>query len=349
LALARNFTNMKRTFFIGLTLLIITSCGTSIKNDRVVNVYSHRHYDIDRELYENFERETGIKVNVVSSGADELIVRLKTEGENASADLLITSDASRLYRAHTEGLLQPIASEVIERQVPPHLRDHEGFWTALTVRARVIVYAPSRVVEDSLRTYADLAAPRFKKRIVARSSSNEYNQSLLASIIAHEGEDAAEQWVRGVVSNFARAPKGNDRDQVKAIAAGEGDIAFVNTYYLAKMLNSDNEAERDAAKSIKTLFPNANDRGTHINISGAGVAKYAPNKAHAIQLLEYLTRADVQSRFALANYEYPVHPDVEPADDLLQLGELRADTLSIQQLGAFNRQATELFNRGGWN
>lgn len=331
--------------------LLLAACGGNVSGEseqHVVNVYSHRHYDVDQQIFDDFEKETGIKVNVVSAGADELIVRLQTEAANSPADLLVTSDASRLYRAYSEGLLQPASSPEIEKNVPSHLRDADGHWTALTVRARVIVYHPDRVAIASLNRIEDLANPEWKGRIVARSSSNEYNQSLLASIIAHNGDSAAEAWAKGVVANFAREPKGNDRDQIKAIAAGEADLAFVNTYYLGKMMNSDNEAERQAAAVVKLLFPNT-ERGTHINISGAGVTKHSPNKENAIKLLEYLTSPTIQTRFAEANYEYPANPKVAASRDLESFGELIADTLPIGKLGEYNRQAVEVFNRAGWN
>ncbi len=340
-----------KKLILPLFALFLAACGGGESTDseqQVVNVYSHRHYDVDQQIFDDFEKETGIKVNVVSAGADELIVRLQAEGENSPADLLVTSDASRLYRAYSEGLLQPASSPEIEKNVPAHLRDAEGHWTALTVRARVIVYHPDRVAVDSLGRIEDLANPQWKGRIVARSSSNEYNQSLMASIIAHNGDSVAEAWARGVVANFAREPKGNDRDQIKDIAAGSADLAFVNTYYLGKMMNSDNEAEREAAAAVKLLFPNK-ERGTHINVSGAGVTRHAPNKENAIKLLEYLTSPTIQTRFAEANYEYPANSKVAASRDLESLGELIPDTLPISKLGEYNRQAVEAFNRAGWN
>lgn len=329
-------------------LMLALGCTGNPTGENVVNVYSHRHYDVDRQIFEDFENETGIRVNVVSAGADELIVRLKTEGERSPADVLITSDAGRLYRAQEEGLLQAIHTpELLE--VPQHLREKDGFWTALTVRARVLVYAPERVDREKLNRYEDLADESWSGRIVARSATNVYNQSLLASLIAHMGESEAEAWTRAVVQNFARKPRGNDRDQIKSIAMGEGDVAFVNTYYLAKMLTSDNAVEREAAEAVGIVFPNASDRGTHINVSGAGVTRYAPNKDHAIRLITYLLREDVQRIFAEGNFEYPVNPKVAPSEILQQWGSLNADKLELFELGKNNRSAVELFNRAGWN
>ncbi len=329
-------------------LALISGCTGNYSGDHVVNVFSHRHYDIDQQIFDNFEKETGIHVNVVSAGADELIVRLKAEGERSPADLLITSDAGRLFRAQEEELLQAITTPEVEK-VPAHLREPDGFWVALTVRARVLVYAPERVDATTLTRYEDLADEQWRGRIVARSSTNVYNQSLLASLIANMGDSAAEAWTRAVIANFARKPRGNDRDQIKAIATGEGDVAFVNTYYLAKMLAGDNAAEREAAEAVGVVFPNANDRGTHINISGAGVTRHAPNKENAIRLLEYLLREDVQRLFAEGNFEYPVNPAVEPASILKQFGDLNADELLLSELGRNNRAAVELFNRAGWD
>lgn len=338
-----------RTILIFFLPLLLVSCTGTSGGEKVVNVYSHRHYDIDQDLYDDFEAETGIKVNVVAAGADELIVRLKSEGDRSPADLLITSDAGRLFRAQEDGLLQPASSPQLEKNVDAQYRDPEQYWTALTVRARVIVYAPDRVDPAHISRFEDLADERWRGRIVARSSANEYNQSLLASLIAHNGVEHAEAWTRAIVANFARQPRGNDRDQVKSIATGEGDIAFVNTYYLAKMRNGDNAAERDAAASVGILFPNSSERGTHINISGAGVTRNAPNKEHALRLLEYMTSLSAQSRYAETNYEYPINSRVSPSRELEALGVLIPDTLHLSQLGRHNRAAVEMFNRAGWN
>lgn len=336
-------------FFVALAVMVLfAACTGNPTGDDVVNVFSHRHYDVDQQIFENFEKETGIRVNVVSAGADELIVRLKSEGERSPADLLITSDAGRLHRAQEEGLLQAVSTTELEK-VPQHLREPKGFWTALTVRARILVYAPERVDPSNLKCYEDLASEQWKGRIVARSSTNVYNQSLLASLIANLGDSAASVWAQSVISNFARKPRGNDRDQIKSIATGEGDVAFVNTYYLAKMLTGDNAAERQAAEAVGIVFPNAQDRGTHINISGAGITRFAPNKENAVRLLEYLLREDVQRLFAEANYEYPVNPNVESAEVLQRMGDLKADTLALAELGRNNRAAVELFNRIGWD
>jgi iron(III) transport system substrate-binding protein len=338
-------------------LFFIASCGTQPEqNDNVptdkgpqeVNVYSHRHYDIDQELFKQFEMETGIKVNVVKASADELLVRLEQEGESSPADLMLTSDAGRLVRAKELGLLQPMVSPELVERIPPALRDPALEWVGLTMRARVFAYAPDRVSEEELSTYADLANENWKDRIVVRSSSNIYNQSLLASIIAHEGPEEAKAWAEAVVGNMARTPQGNDRDQVKAVAAGEGDLAIVNTYYIGNLLTSDNPAEVEAGQAVKIFFPNQETTGTHINISGAGLCKYAPNKENAMLLLEFLTREDVQQKFADGNFEYPARKDVQPSELLASWGEFKPDTLNLAALGNNNQKAVEIFNEVGW-
>lgn len=342
-----------------LMMLLFAACGTEstpieesntekTESAGEVNVYSHRHYDIDQQLFKQFEAETGIKVNVVKASADELLVRLEQEGASSPADLILTSDAGRLVRAKGLGLLQSMDAAELKERIPAALRDSSMEWIGLTMRARVVAYAPDRVDESELSTYEDLASDKWNDRILVRSSSNIYNQSLMASIIAHNGPEAAKAWAAGVVENMARTPQGNDRDQVKAVAAGEGDIAIVNTYYIGKLLTSDNPAEVEAGKAVKLFFPNLETTGTHINISGAGLCKHAPNKDNAHKLLEFLTRKDVQRQFADGNHEYPARPDVEPSELLGSWGRFKADELNLAALGNNNQQAVEIFNEVGW-
>ncbi|WP_306643975.1 Fe(3+) ABC transporter substrate-binding protein [Sanyastnella coralliicola] len=342
-------------------LALIMSCATessepaqdtpeeTVQETQEVNIYSHRHYDIDQELFEEFEASTGIKVNVVKAKADELLVRLENEGADSPADLIMTSDAGRLVRAEQKGLLQPIESELLNARVAENLRDPQNQWYSLTVRARVFAYHPERVREDELTTYEDLANESWQGRIISRSSSNIYNQSLLASIIANDGAEAATAWATAVRANMARDPQGNDRAQVKAVAAGEADLAIVNTYYLGKMLNSENEAERKAGESVKLFFPNQDGRGTHINVSGAGLTKHSPNKENAIKLLEFLTSKEAQQRFADANYEYPVNPEAQASELLQSWGEFKRDSLNLVELGLNNARAIEIFGAANWN
>lgn len=313
-----------------------------------VNVYSHRHYDVDLELYRSFEEQTGIKVNLVEGGSDELIERLLREGAESPADVLMTVDAGRLDRAKQAGLLQPAASPVLHDLVPEHLRDPEGHWFALTRRARVIVYHPDRVDPSELSTYEALTDPKWRGRILIRSSSNIYNQSLLASLIAHHGEAGAQEWAAGIVRNMARTPKGNDRGQMTAVAAREGDLAIVNTYYVGRMLNSSDPEERAVGEQMRVFFPNREGRGAHVNVSGAGITASAKNPAGALSLLEFLAGETAQRVWAHANYEYPVNRNVAPAPLLQSWGELRADSLGLHLLGEYNSAAVRIFDRVGW-
>lgn len=318
------------------------------KKEQVVNVYTHRHYKADQELFATFQEETGIKVNVVNAKADELIQKMTIEGEQSPADVLITVDAGRLVRAKNKGILQAATSEFLAKTIPAHLKDADNNWFALTKRARVVVYNPAKVNETDLSSYEALTEAKWKNRILVRSSSNIYNQSLLASIIANDGEAAATKWAEGIVANMARSPKGNDRDQIKAVVAGAGDIAIVNTYYIGKLLTSTNPDEVKAGAGIKVFFPNQEGRGAHINVSGAGVAKYAPNKANAIKFIEFLASKTSQEKFALSNFEYPVNREVEASEILKSWGPFKEDKLSLTKLGENNKKAVLTFDIAGW-
>ena len=322
--------------------------GDQASSEESITLYTHRHYDTDKKIIADFEAKTGIKVNVVKANADELIVKMQNEGEQSPADLLITVDAGRLVRATDKGLLQPASSEVLTTTVPEYLRDSQGHWYALTKRARVIVYDKEDIDPADLSTYEALTEDQWKEKVLIRSSGNIYNQSLMASIIANDGEEAASQWAKGMVNNMARAPKGNDRDQVKAIMAGEGDLAIINTYYLGKLLNSADSSEILAGQGVKVFFPNQADRGAHINVSGIGLARYAPNKENAIKFMEYLVSKEVQELFAEANYEYPVNPEAKTSALLDSWGSFKEDELSLSQLGILNRKAVIIMDEAGW-
>ncbi len=346
---------MKKVFTAAVVVSLLASCTVSEKSPGgagtaagEVNVYSHRHYDVDKEIFAAFEKETGIKVNVIEDDADKLIVRLKNEGENSPCDVFITADAGRLIKAKEEGLLQSVTSEILNRDIPASLRDSDNQWFGLTQRARVIVYDKTRVNPEQLSGYEDLASPRWKGKLLMRSSDNVYNQSLVAALIAHLGTEKTLEWAKGVTRNFAREPKGGDRDQVQAIAAGTGDIAVVNTYYIGKMLHSSNAEEVKAAQGVAIFFPNQQDRGTHINISGAGVARNAPNKANAVKLLEFLLSDNIQQKFAEANFEYPVKPGVPYSSQLTEWGEFKKDSLPLSNLSKYNTEALRIFNEAGW-
>ncbi|MGY6523736.1 MAG: Fe(3+) ABC transporter substrate-binding protein [Mongoliitalea sp.] len=333
--------------FVALAAAFLIACGSSEKEE-VVNVYTHRHYEADQQLFDMFTEATGIKVNVVSASADELIQKLELEGPNSPADVLITVDAGRLYRAQTKDLLQSVSSDVLNNNIPAKFREPAGNWFGLTYRARILAYSVDRVNPEELSTYEALTEENWKGRVLTRSSENIYNQSLLASVIAHKGSEGAAEWAAGLLGNMARAPKGSDRDQVKAVASGEGDVAIVNTYYIGIMLNDANEEERKAAEKIGIFFPNQDDRGTHINISGAGVTKYAPNKDNAIKLLEFLSSKDAQEFLANINFEYPVNPAAAFSEQLLKWGTFKADDINLSVLGENNSEAVVIFDKVGW-
>ncbi len=255
----------KYHFLLASLLTLIVTAPISAQ----INLYTHRHYDSDKILFEKFTKETGIKINVIKGSADQLIQRMISEGKNSPADILLTVDAGRLHRAKEAGVLQSINSKTINKNVPSEMRDPDGFWYGLTVRARVIVYAKDRINSNELSTYEDLATAKWKGKIAIRSSGNIYNQSLMASLIEANGSRRALRWAIGIRKNMARAPRGNDRDQVRAVAAGLADIAVVNTYYLGILANSKEKKDRDVFNKVSVFFPNQNNRGTHINISGA--------------------------------------------------------------------------------
>ncbi len=332
------------------TAIIVTMVASSLATANEVNVYSHRHYDTDKQLFKKFEQQTGIKVNVVKAKAKELIKRIESEGKNTPADIFMTVDAGNLALAQQKGLLQPITSEFLTRTIPKNLRQKDGYWFGLTKRARVIVYNKNKVSADELSTYANLTSDEWHERILVRKSNNIYNQSLLASFIASDGEETAKNWAKGIVNNMARSPAGNDRDQMRAVAAGVGDIAIVNTYYVGQLLNSNKRGEVKVGEKMGIFFPNqgVGERGTHINISGAGVIKYSRNKDNAVKFLEFLAGVEAQELFAEANFEYPVNTAVEPSELLKSWGTFRYDTTSLELLGVYNAKAVKVFNRVGW-
>jgi iron(III) transport system substrate-binding protein len=316
--------------------------------EQVLNLYSSRHYQTDEALYANFTKATGIKVNRIEAGEDPLIERLKQEGARSPADVLLTVDAGRLWRAEQAGLLQPVQSKVLEERVPASLRHPEGLWFGFSMRARPIFYAKGRVDPATISDYESLADPRHKGKVCIRSSSNVYNLSLMSSLIAAHGPDKAESWARGVVANMARAPKGGDTDQLMAVAAGECDIAVANTYYYVRLLKSTKPADKAAAEKIGVVFPNQKGRGTHVNISGAGVAKNAPHRAAAIKFLEYLASPEAQAYFANGNNEYPVVGAVTGNKELQSLGDFRKDTLNVSLFGRNQGAAQQAYDRAGW-
>jgi len=311
------------------------------------NLYSARKEELIKPLLDRFTAKTGIKVNLVTGKEDALLERLKREGRNSPADLLLTSDAGRLYRAQTAGVLAAVDSPALRKLVPAQYRDPRGHWYGLSVRARPIVYVTQRVHVNELSTYEALADRKWKNRICVRSSDNIYNQSLVASMVAHRGVAATETWARGLVANFARPPVGGDRDQVLAAAAGQCDVVIVNTYYLAAMLN-DNSAQREAAQKLKVFWPNQKEHGVHVNISGIGLTTAARHRDNAVKLIEYLAGAEAQTWYAEVNHEYPIRPDIPISKTLATMGKFEADTLNLHQLGQNNAEAVKLMDRAGW-
>ena len=342
----------KRTYLVILLLIgvIFFIAYNSLNNSKkeILTIYTHRHYDIDKELFKQFFRKHQVKINVVNAKADELILKLKNEGANSPADILITVDAGRLALAKNQNLLQSIKSSKLDKVVPPHLRDSQGYWYAISKRARVIAYDIAKINANQLSTYEDLTNSKWRGELLVRSSDNIYNQSLMASIIANVGREEAKKWAAGIVDNFARAPKGNDRDQISSISKGDGTLAIVNTYYMGKLLYSKNPSSVEAAQKVKLFFPNQNGRGTHINISGIGVTKYSQNKQLAILLIEFLLKKENQELFASANYEYPVNPEAEISKLLQSWGSFKEDQLSLEKLGELNREAVILFDEVSW-
>ncbi|MBT2571190.1 Fe(3+) ABC transporter substrate-binding protein [Planococcus sp. ISL-110] len=346
---------------LAFVLLVLTACGNNdasapatdgateeTPESKEINLYTARHYDVDDELYKKFEEETGIKVNLIKGEADELLERIKREGDGTEADLFLTADAGRLFRAKEDGLLQAASSDLLNEQIPENLRDTDQMWYGLTKRARVFVYDKNTVKPEELSTYEALTEDTWKGRVLIRGSENIYNQSLLASFIEIDGEEQAKEWAAGLVNNFARDPEGGDRDQAKAIAAGVGDVAIMNSYYFGQMLNSEDPAEVEIAESLSLFFPNQETTGTHINVSGAGVVKGSENQENAIKLLEFLSAPEAQGTFAEANYEYPVNEEVEPSELLKSWGEFKEQDIPLSVLGDNNAKSILIFNEVGW-
>jgi len=333
-----------------LSILILTSCMPNDKKSNEINIYSQRHYDSDKMQYKNFEEKTGIKVNVTQAGADELIQRMKNEGDNSQADLFITVDVGKLWQASDMGLFQKFNDKSVYEGIDPQFLDKNGYWVPVTYRSRVVVYSNERVNKEDLSTYEDLANEKWRGRLLVRSSSNAYNQALVSSLVANLGPEAVTSWADGVVKNFARDPKGSDRDQVKAIAAGQGDIAIVNSYYIGLLLSSEKQEEINAGNAVSVFFPNQKEgeRGAHINVSGIALAKNAPNKENAIKLIRYLTSVEGQETYVNNSYEYSVNPNVKPDKIVQAWGEFKKDPVDLNMLGLMRDEAIRIFDKTGW-
>ncbi|PKO30612.1 MAG: Fe(3+) ABC transporter substrate-binding protein [Betaproteobacteria bacterium HGW-Betaproteobacteria-7] len=321
--------------------------NVALAQEKILNLYSARHYQTDEALYANFTKQTGIRINRIEGKEDELLERIKNEGSNSPADVFLTVDAARLAKAHELGLFAPLKSTLLEKSIPAHLRTDD--WASFSTRARVIVYNKARVKAEDVQNYADLANPKLKGKFCSRSGSHPYNLSLMASVISHEGEAKAEQWARGLVANFARSPKGGDTDQIKAVAAGECGVAISNSYYVARLMRSTKPEDIKIIEQIGIVWPNQATTGAHINVSGGGVLKNAPHKEAAIKFLEYLASDDAQRYFADGNNEWPVVASVKVENPALaKLGKFKADALPVNNLAMYQAKAQIIFDRAGF-
>lgn len=337
----------RRSFaLLGASAIALSACGGGGGN--VVNVYSARHYDVDRQLFAAFEEATGVRVRVLSANAEQLLERLRAEGEATEADLVVAVDAGNLWRLKQAGVLQNTVTGTLEQNVPERLRDPDGAYWGFTRRARVIVYRRDAVQPEQVASYDDLAAPRFRNQIVMRSSSNTYQLSTLASRIERLGVENARAWAAGVRANFARDPQGSDTDQIRAVAAGEAQATLVNHYYYVRLQQSEDAADRQTAERTALMFPDQAGAGVHVNISGAGVAAHSKRPERAVQLLEYLVSDEAQRFLAPRNVEYPIRPEVEPAPALAALGEFRAEDIPLDALGRHQAEAARIFEAVGW-
>jgi len=340
---------MKNYIYL-VVVIILSSCMPNTNKSKEINIYSQRHYDSDKMQYKKFEEKTGIKVNVTKAGADELIQRMKNEGDNSQADLFITVDVGKLWQASDLGLFQKFEDQTVFDNIDPQFLDKNGYWVPVTYRSRVVVYSNERVNKEDLTTYEDLANEKWRGRLLVRSSSNAYNQALMSSLVANLGPDAVTSWSEAVVKNFARDPKGSDRDQVKAIAAGQGDIAIVNSYYIGLLLSSEKEEEINAGNAVSVFFPNQgeDERGAHINVSGIALTKNAKNKENAIELIKYLTSVEGQETYVNNSYEYSVNPNVKPDEIVQAWGEFKKDPVDLNMLGIMRDEAIRIFDKTGW-
>ena len=332
-----------------ISFCVLAAPAAATGEDQVVNLYTARHYQTDEALYADFTRQTGIKINRIEGGEDPLFERIKNEGANSPADVFITVDIGRLWRAEQAGIFSPVKSKTLESRIPAAYRDPGGRWFGFSARSRVIAYNKDAVKPADIRNYEDLAEPRWKGKICVRSSSHPYMLSLTASMVSHLGEAKAAQWVKGMKDNLARDPRGGDTDQIKAVAAGECDLALANTYYLVRLLRSAKAEDRKIMEKIGVIWPNQDNRGAHMNISGGGMLKHAPHKPAAVKFLEYLASDAAQAYFADGNNEWPVVATVKVKNPELQsLGKFKADPLHVSELGRNQPTALRISDRAGY-
>lgn len=339
---------MRRSGYLLAAVGLVLGWTGSVTAAEMVNVYNARHYGSDQQLWDGFQKATGIEVKVVSGDHDPLLQRLVSEGARSPADLFITVDAGRLAAAIEKGVLQPIGSDLVKRTIPAHLRDKDDLWTGLSVRARVLIYAKDRVRPEELSTYEALAEPRFKGRILVRSSTNIYNLGLIGSLIEANGAERTLAWCKGLVANLARPPQGGDTDQILAVAAGVGDVAISNSYYFGRLTASAKPEDKAAVEKLAVFFPNQGDRGTHVNVSGVGLVKHAPNRANAVRLIEYLVSPEAQRYLADVNHEFPANPAVPPGPIAAAWGPFKQDTLNATVYAQRSAEALKLADQCGW-
>ena len=331
------------------TVVALAISGSVIAQEKVVNVYSGRHYQTDEALYAGFTKATGIKVNRIEAGEDAIIERIRNEGARSPADVMITVDAGRLWRAEQLGLFQPVKSATLESRIPANLRDPAGQWFGFSTRARVIAYNKAKVQPGEIKSYEDLADPKWKGRVCMRSSTNIYNLSLMGALIDHLGPEKAEQWAKSVRTNLAVEPKGGDTDQLKAVAAGQCDVTVSNQYYYARLVRSEKADEKQVAERLAIVLPNQASWGTHVNISGAGVLKTAPHRDNAVKFLEYLASDAAQRYFADGNNEWPVVKSVKVDNPVLNaLGDFKRDALNVAMLGKNQPGSQKIYDRVAW-
>ncbi|CAM3161584.1 Fe(3+) ABC transporter substrate-binding protein [Cupriavidus taiwanensis] len=330
-------------------LALLTLPLAAAAQEKVLNLYTARHYQTDEALYANFTKQTGIKINRIEGQEDPLLERIRNEGANSPADVFITVDIGRLWRAQQAGVFAPVKSKVLESRIPANYRDPNGEWFGFSARGRVIAYNKAAVKAGDVANYEDLADPKWKGKVCTRSSGHVYNLSLVSSLIAHDGEARTEQWARGVAANLARVPKGGDTDQLKAVAAGECDVAIANTYYIARLLKSTKPEDKAVAEKLGVVWPNQSSQGVHMNVSGGGMLKHAPNKEAAVKFLEYLASDEAQRYFADGNNEWPVVKGVKVNNPVLEaLGEFKSDAINVAELGKYQPQAQKLVDRAGF-
>jgi iron(III) transport system substrate-binding protein len=332
-------------------IAFIMCIGSLLSASEVVNVYSHRHYAVDKQLYKKFFKQTGIKVNLLKANSVELIKRIEKEGKYTKADVLLTTDVGMLELARSKGIFQSIESDFLNATIPTYLKDKDNLWFALTKRARIIAYNLDEVEPKELTTYDALTNKKWKNRVVVTKATEVYNQSLLASIIVRNGEEKALKWARGIKNNMARTPRGVDKDSLRAIASGIGDVAIVNTYYVGQMIKGRSVSDRATSEMIGIFFPNQakGESGTHINVSGAGVVKYTKHKENAIKFIEFLASVQAQELFAKVNFEYPVNPNAKVSPLLQTWGNFKEDKTSLYKIGSKNIEAVKMLNQVGWD